>query len=222
MLSATPVNNRFSDLRNQLALAYEGHSENLTKNLKTTRTVEDIFKRAQKAFNDWSDLAPEKRTPKAILDSLDIDFFELLDSVTIARSRKHIQAFYDTSDIGKFPDRLPPKSYHCPLTTLTSTPPTNEIFKQLRLLKMCVYAPISYVLPSRLKKYEELYDTEVNGGRGKLTQQDREKALVALMTTNLLKRLESSVYAFRKTLSALKANHEAILATIDEFYKKVA
>lgn len=220
MLSATPVNNRFSDLRNQLALAYEGHSENLTKNLKTTRTVEDIFKRAQKAFNEWSDLAPEERTPKAILDSLDIDFFELLDSVTIARSRKHIQAFYDTSDIGKFPDRLSPKSYHCPLTTLASAPPTNEIFKQLRLLKMCVYAPISYVLPSRLKKYEEMYDTEVSDGRGKLTQKDREKALVALMTTNLLKRLESSVYAFRKTLNALKCNHEAVLATIDEFHKK--
>lgn len=220
MLSATPVNNRFSDLRNQLALAYEGHSENLTKNLKTTRSVEDIFKRAQKAFNDWSDLEPEERTPKAILDSLDIDFFELLDSVTIARSRKHIQAFYDTSDIGKFPDRLPPKSYHCPLTTLASAPPTNEIFTQLRLLKMCVYAPISYVLPSRLKKYEELYDTEVSGGKGKLTQQDREKALVALMTTNLLKRLESSVYAFRKTLNALKANHEAVLAKIDDFHKK--
>ncbi len=220
MLSATPVNNRFSDLRNQLALAYEGHSENLTKNLKTTRSVEDIFKRAQKAFNDWSDLEPEERTPKAILDSLDIDFFELLDSVTIARSRKHIQAFYDTSDIGKFPDRLPPKSYHRPLTTLTSAPPTNEIFTQLRLLKMCVYAPISYVLPSRLKKYEELYDTEVSGGKGKLTQQDREKALVALMTTNLLKRLESSVYAFRKTLNALKANHEAVFAKIDDFHKK--
>ena len=220
MLSATPVNNRFSDLRNQLALAYEGQSENLTKNLKTTRSVEDIFKRAQKAFNEWSDLAPEDRTPKAILDSLDIDFFELLDSVTIARSRKHIQAFYDTSDIGKFPDRLPPKSFHCPLTTLSSAPPTNEIFKQLRLLTMCVYSPISYVLPSRLKKYEEMYDTEVSGGRGKLTQQDREKALVALMTTNLLKRLESSVFAFRKTLNALKTNHEAVLAKIDEFQEK--
>ena len=220
MLSATPVNNRFSDLRNQLALAYEGESDNLTKNLKTTRSVEDIFKRAQKSFNDWSELPPEERTPKAILDSLDIDFFELLDSVTIARSRKHIEAFYDTSDIGKFPDRLPPKSYHCPLTTLASAPPSNEIFNQLRQLKMCVYAPISYVLPSRLKKYEELYDTEVSGGRGKLTQQDREKALVALMTTNLLKRLESSVYAFRKTLTALKNNLDAVLATIDEFHQK--
>ncbi len=220
MLSATPVNNRFSDLRNQLALAYEGHSENLTKKLKTSRSVEGIFKRAQKAFNEWADLAPDERTPKAILDSLDIDFFELLDSVTIARSRRHIQAFYDTSDIGKFPDRLRPKSFHCPLTTLASAPPTNEIFKQLRLLKMCVYAPISYVQPSRLKKYEEMYDTEVSGGRGKLTQQDREKALVALMTTNLLKRLESSVYAFRETLSALKNNHEKVLDKIDEFHNK--
>jgi SNF2 family DNA or RNA helicase len=220
MLSATPVNNKFTDLRNQLALAYEGDSTNLTKNLKTTNTVEAIFKNAQRAFNDWSKLDPEHRTPKAILDTLDIDFFELLDSVTIARSRKHIQTFYDTTDIGRFPTRRPPLSYHCPLTTRDDVVGLNEIFDQLKLLKLSVYAPISYILPSRLKKYEELYDTEVEGGKGKLRQVDREKSLVALMTTNLLKRLESSVYSFRKTLKSLSDNHNNVLALIDKFYNK--
>ena len=220
MLSATPVNNKFTDLRNQLALAYEGESSNLTKNLKTSNTVEAIFKNAQRAFNDWSKLAPEQRTPKAILDSLDIDFFELLDSVTIARSRKHIQTFYDTTDIGRFPKRRAPLSYRCRLTTRNDVVSLSDIFDHLKLLKLSVYAPISYILPSRLKKYEELYDTEVDGGKGKLRQVDRERSLVALMTTNLLKRLESSVYSFRKTLQSLSDNHKRVLALIDKFHSK--
>ncbi|NCB40873.1 MAG: ATP-dependent helicase, partial [Erysipelotrichia bacterium] len=159
MLSATPVNNRFNDLRNQLALAYEGDSENLSKKLRSKRSVEDVFRRAQVAFNHWTKLPPEKRTAKAILDALEFDFFELLDSVTIARSRKHIQTFYDTSDIGKFPERLKPLSFRCPLTNRDDVFGFNEIFRQLSLLKLSVYAPISYILPSRLRKYEEMYDT---------------------------------------------------------------
>lgn len=114
MLSATPVNNRFNDLRNQLALAYEGDSENLSKKLRTSKSVEEVFRNAQKAFNVWSKLPPEERTPRAILDGLDFDFFELLDSVTIARSRKHIQTFYDTKGIGQFPERRKPLSFQSP------------------------------------------------------------------------------------------------------------
>lgn len=217
MLSATPVNNRFNDLRNQLALAYEGDSSNLSKHLKTSRTVEEIFRSAQAAFNAWSKLPPEQRTAKAILDSLEFDFFELLDSVTIARSRKHIQSYYDTTDIGHFPERLQPKSFHCQLTTRTDVMSLDEIFEQLSLLKLSLYAPVSFILPSRIKKYEDLYDTEVEGGKGKLRQVDREKSLVALMTTNLLKRLESSVYAFRSTLQTLSDNHQRLLNIIDDF-----
>ena len=219
MLSATPVNNRFSDLRNQLALAYEGESENLSQKLRTEKDIETIFSRAQAAFNTWSNLPPEQRTAAAILSALDFDFFELLDSVTIARSRKHIETFYDTADIGKFPQRLKPLSFHCQLTDRTDVIGFNDIFNQLSLLKLAVYAPISYILPSRLAKYEDLYDTQVGGGKGKLKQADREKSLQALMTTNLLKRLESSVEAFRLTLQGLKNNHQKTLAKIDGFLK---
>ncbi|WP_075257036.1 helicase-related protein [Herbaspirillum camelliae] len=217
MLSATPVNNRFNDLRNQLALAYEGDSENLSKKLRTGKTVEDIFRDAQASFNAWAKLPPEERTARAILDSLDFDFFELLDSVTIARSRKHIQTFYDTKDIGQFPERCKPLSFHSPLTQRTDVMSFNEIFEQLSLLKLAVYAPISYILPSRLKKYEELYDTQVSGGKGKFKQADREKSLQALMTTNLLKRLESSIESFRLTLQSLRTNHTNTLAKISTF-----
>jgi hypothetical protein len=219
MLSATPVNNRFNDLRNQLALAYEGQSEALSKNLKTQTSIEEIFRRAQKAFNEWSLLPPEERTAASILKTLDFDFFELLDAVTIARSRKHIETFYDTKDIGKFPQRRKPLSFHRPITERSDVMGFNDIFTQLSVLKLAVYAPISYILPSRLRKYEEIYDTQVEGGRGKLRQADRERSLQALMTTNLLKRLESSVAAFRLTLRSLGANISRTLDAITEFEK---
>ncbi len=217
MLSATPVNNRFTDLRNQLALAYEGQSEALSKNLKTQTSVEEIFRRAQKTFNEWSSLPLEERTAASILKALDFDFFELLDAVTIARSRKHIETFYDTKDIGKFPQRRKPLSFHRPITERSDAIGFNDIFTQLSVLKLAAYAPISYILPSRLRKYEEIYDTQVEGGRGKLRQADRERSLQALMTTNLLKRLESSVAAFRLTLRSLGANVSRTLDAITEF-----
>ena len=216
MLSATPVNNRFNDLRNQLALAYEGNSENLSKKLRTSKSVEEVFRNAQKVFNTWSKLPPEKRTARAILDTLDFDFFELLDSVTIARSRKHIQTFYDTKDIGQFPERRKPLSFHCPLTQNLDVIGFNEIFGQLSRLKLAVYAPVSYILPSRLQKYEDLYDTKV-GSKGTLRQVDRENSLQSLMTVNLLKRLESSVASFRLTLQSLRENHQATLDKIARF-----
>ncbi len=219
MLSATPVNNRFNDLRNQLALAYEGDPENLSAKLKTEKDINDIFRKAQAAFNTWSTLPPEDRTPAAILNALDFDFFELLDSVTIARSRKHIETFYDTTDIGTFPLRRQPLSFHCPLTQRPDVIGFNDIFNQLSLLKLGVYAPVGYILPSRLAKYEALYDTEVKGGGAKLKQRDREKSLQALMTVNLLKRLESSVEAFRLTLQKLASHHVATLSKIDVFNK---
>jgi len=217
MLSATPVNNRFNDLKNQLALAYEGDSENLSKKLRTGKSVEEIFRSAQKIFNFWSKLPPEQRTAQSILDALDFDFFEVLDSVTIARSRKHIETFYDTTDIGKFPERRKPFSFRCPLTSRPDVIDFNEIYQQLSLLRLSVYAPVSYILPSRLKKYEDLYDIDVEGGRGKLRQVDRERSLQSLMTTNLLKRLESSVESFRLTLRVLEKNLENTLLIIEQF-----
>ena len=216
MLSATPVNNRFNDLRNQLALAYEGDSENLNKKLRTSKSVEEVFRNAQRAFNTWSRLPPEQRTPRAILDALDFDFFELLDSVTIARSRKHIQTFYDTKDIGPFPERRKPLSFHCPLTTRADVMGFNDIFENLAKLNLAIYAPLSYILSSRRKKYEDMYDTQVSGG-GALRQIDREQSLKKLLTVNLLKRLESSVAAFRLTLQMLQNNHQQTLGKVEAF-----
>lgn len=217
MLSATPVNNRFNDLRNQLALAYEGDSTEMTRKLGLQTSVEQVFKEAQTAFNQWSKLPAERRTSQAILSMLNFDFFKLLDGVTIARSRHHIQRYYDTTEVGQFPERNKPLSFHVPITHDEDIIELDEIYKRLTQLNLSIYAPMSFILPSRIKKYEDLYDTQVEGGSGRLRQVDREKSLKALMTTNLLKRLESSVHSFRLTLQKLTENLEQTLSTIDEF-----
>lgn len=215
MLSATPVNNRFVDLKNQIALAYEGESSVLDSKLNTSRSIEDIFKQAQGAFNAWSKLETQDRTTARLLKMLDFDFFELLDSVTIARSRKHIEKYYDTSDIGTFPKRNIPISKRPGLTDLDTAINYNEIFEQLSMLQLCIYTPTLFILPSKLEKYMSKYDSrQVKGG---LTQSGREQGIRRLMATNLMKRMESSVYAFRLTLVRIKDYIDKTIETITEF-----
>ena len=219
MLSATPVNNRFNDLKNQLALAYEGESQNIDSKLDTERDIETIFRRAQASFNVWAKLSPQERTTSAILNLLDFDFFKLLDSVTIARSRKHIQSFYDTKDIGQFPQRLKPLSFRTHISTDEQAVSLNQLYQDLSLIRMAVYAPVGYILDSKLAKYEAIFDTQTQGG-GRFRQADREKSLQALMTVNLLKRLESSIHAFRLTLTVLQSNIKNVLSQIDDYKKR--
>lgn len=197
MLSATPVNNRFNDLKNQLALAYEGNPEKLDNKLETERGIESIFRSTQKAFNKWSKLPVEERTTEALLDTLDFDFFEILDNLTIARSRKHITTYYDTSAIGEFPKRNKPVSIRAALAKET-TINFKDIAEKLTLLNLAIYSPVSYLLQSKISLYADLYDKDVKSGRFKQT--DREKHLQILMRMNLLKRIESSVEAFRLTI----------------------
>lgn len=198
MLSATPVNNRFADLKNQLALAYGDDYATFNARLETSKTVEVVLANAQKAFNEWSKLPKEERRAADLMSLLDIDFSILLDNVTIARSRKHITKYYDTSEIGKFPARRKPVSYYCDIALKEDTLEYNDIFNTLMNLTMSVYAPMDYIHASRLSKYEAMYDTKV--GASTLKQTNREKALQKLMTINMLKRLESCVDSFRITV----------------------
>lgn len=215
MLSATPVNNRFVDLKNQLAIAYEGDSENMNSQLNTTKTIEEIFRQAQKAFNTWSKLDPAARTTNTLLRTLDFDFFELLDSVTIARSRKHIEKYYDTSEIGKFPERRKPISLRPKLTDLPSAINYNQIYEQLMLLSLCIYTPSNYIFASKMQKYIDL--THNKGDN--LTQTGREQGIRRLMSINLLKRLESSVNSFQLTLTRIKELIRTTIDAIDRFEK---
>ena len=208
MLSATPVNNRFVDLRNQLAIAYEGDSKQIDSKLGTKKSIDDIFRQAQKAYNAWCKLDPEDRTTDALLRTLDFDFFEVLDSVTIARSRKHISKYYSTAEIGKFPERLKPISLRPSLTSLKSAINYNQIYEELMKLSLCIYTPSNYIFPSKINKYMDLtHNKGIN-----LTQRGREQGIRRLMSINLLKRLESSVFSFNLTLSRIR---ELITKTID-------
>ena len=212
MLSATPVNNKFLDLKNQLALAYEGHTDYIDEKLNTNRSIDEIFKNAQRAFNEWSNWDVEERTTDNLLKMLSFDFFEVLDSVTIARSRKHIQKYYDTTDIGTFPTRLKPLPLRPDLTDLKEAINYNEIFEQLMQLTLSIYTPSMYIHPSKAEKYSELFKDNKS-----LTQLGREQGIRRLTAINLMKRMESSVYAFNLTLIRIKDLIKNTIEMIDDY-----
>ena len=209
MLSATPVNNRFVDLRNQLELAYEGNPNLINPKLGTTHSIDEIFRNAQTAFNQWSKLEAEKRTTDALLKSLDFDFFKLLDSVTIARSRKHVEKYYDIDKIGSFPERLKPISLQPHLSDLDNAINYREIYEELMQLNLAVYIPTDFVFPSKIDKY---VDTSLN-----INRVGREMGIRRLMSINLLKRLESSVASFRLTLGRVRKLIEDTIVEIDAY-----
>lgn len=209
MLSATPVNNRFIDLKNQLAIAYEGDVSLIDNRLGTTKSIDEIFRQAQRAFNTWSELDIADRTTDALLKTLDFDFFELLDSVTIARSRKHIEKYYDTGVIGKFPIRKKPISLRPVLTNLETATNYNQIYEELSKLSLCIYTPSNYIFPSKMQKYIDLTHNKGN----ELTQTGREQGIRKLMSVNLLKRLESSINSFQLTLQRI---YSLINDTVDK------
>lgn len=210
MLSATPVNNRFRDLRNQLALAYAGDPAAWTGKLRLSNDIETVFRNAQTAYARWTKFAPDQRTTQALTDMLDFDFFEVLDQVTVARSRKHIQRYYDMSALGPFPRRLTPISKRPKLSTLPDSINYREIYDELDALTLAVYMPSAYLQPSAAWKY-------IDPESGNLSIAGRETGLRRLMSTNLLKRLESSVHSFRLTLERVLGTMEDAIDTIEDF-----
>ena len=212
MLSATPVNNRFNDLKNQLQLAYEGEVERMDSLLNTTSSIDDIFRQAQKSYNHWAKLPNSERTTEKLLSMLSFDFFEVLDSVTIARSRKHIEAYYNTEAVGKFPLRLAPISRRPSLTDLPTAINYNEIFNQLQKLNLAIYTPSAFILPSKIADYA--LDPETHGAG--LSLVGREMGIRRIMCILMLKRLESSVNSFRLTLGRLLNLITKTIEKIDE------
>ncbi len=211
MLSATPVNNRFSDLRHQLELAYEGDNSLINEKLNTDKPIDLIFRSAQTAFNKWSKQDQKERTTENLLRSLDFDFFTMLDSVTIARSRKHIEKYYDIEAIGNFPERLKPIALRAKLTDLTGAIDYDEIYDLLMNLNLSVYTPTNFLLDSKRGKY---IDSNINIDRA-----GREIGIRRLMSINLLKRLESSVVSFSITLGRVHKLIDDTIETIDAYKK---
>ncbi len=213
MLSATPVNNRFYDLRNQLALAYEGHAELINSKLNTKTDIDTIFRNAQTVFNAWSKQPAEERTTASLLSELDFDFFEVLDSVTIARSRKHIQRYYDTTEIGSFPARNKPLSFRPKLTDRPGAINYQEVYEQITSLNLSIYTPSAYILPSKIAKY---IDPDSKHAKT-ISQAGREQGIRRLMSINLLKRMESSVHSFQLTIQRIYALYDDTLRQIAAF-----
>lgn len=216
MLSATPVNNRFNDLKNQLQLAYEGKAENINGLLDTGKSIDSIFRDAQTVYSKWAKLSPEKRTTEKLVDSLSYDFFQLLDAVTIARSRSHIIKYYNTNDVGKFPERLSPVSRRPKLTDLNDAITFADIAEMLNRLNLSIYTPSLFIFESEKDNYGIDYE-----GEG-LTVDGREKGIRKLMAINLLKRLESSVNSFRLTLTRIRDFINDSITAIDKFQESGA
>lgn len=221
MLSATPVNNRFTDLKNQIALAYEWHTDKVDDKMDVQKSIDTILTNAQRVFNDWSKLDIEDRTSKELLKRLsaNFDFFKLLDSITIARSRKHIEKYYDVEKIWKFPNRKIPITKRSDITDIEWFMNIKELYWELSKLNMSVYTPFDYILPSKIIFYNEFYDTSVQGWNSILKQTTRERSIQKLMKINLLKRLESSVDSFRLTLSKYISSIDWLIKSIDQFEK---
>ena len=212
MLSATPVNNRLADLKNQIAFATEGDDAALFDH--GIASIDSTTRRAQKAFNRWLELPEAERTPPLLVEMLGFDYFSLLDHLTIARSRRHIEKYYGTAETGRFPGRLPPVNIKADVDRAGEFQSIKAINLEIRRLKLASYAPLRYVKEGRLAAYDEKYSTAIRGGESIFRQVDREESLIHLMRVNLLKRMESSVWSFGLTVGRQLRDVDATLARL--------
>ena len=214
MLSATPVNNRMNDLKNQVVFITEGSDAALEP--FGVKSIAHTLKEAQGKFNQWLQLPAENRDTDALLDSMNLGYFKLLDLLTIARSRKHIEKYYDLDEIGAFSERAKPINIKADIDTEKNFPELREINRDIRLLNLSSYAPLKYVLPAMFEEYGRKYDMVV-AGKSVFRQIDREQNLIHLMRVNLLKRMESSINSFALTVSRLLVNVRDIIRQIESF-----
>ncbi len=214
MLSATPVNNRLADLRNQIAFATEGDDTALAD--QGISSIDGTTQLAQKQFNRWLDLDERDRTPSQLIEMLGFDYFTLLDRLTIARSRRHIEKYYGTLETGRFPERLKPINVKPDVDLAGEFPSIREINLEIQRLNLAAYAPLRYVLPHKRDAYDEKYSTKLRSGEGFFRQVDREESLIQLLRINALKRMESSVFSFALTVQRQLNDVEATLARIEE------
>ncbi|MCW8175552.1 helicase-related protein [Verminephrobacter aporrectodeae] len=213
MLSATPVNNRLADLKNQIAFVTAGDDTALSEHGITS--IDSTTRRAQKAFNRWLELPDEEKTPALLVERLGFDYFALLDHLTIARSRRHIERYYGTTETGRFPERLPPINIKVDVDRAGEFRSISDINLEIRRLKLAAYTPLRYVLPHKQNAYDAKYSTRIRGGDNFFRQADREDSLIHLLRVNVLKRMESAVSSFALTVQRQFKDVEAILAQID-------
>ena len=209
MLSATPVNNRLTDLENQIRLITEDRDDAFRQT--GIPSIRGTLNTAQDRFEKWTDktkeLSNQSNRQDSLSESLNADFFTLLDRLTIARSRTHIENFYrDTIDqIGGFPDRDDPQSIFPEIDLQGNFPTYQTISTQIDGYKLARFIPSNYIRPECLHHYVE----------GLLRQ--RELNLIGMMKVNFLKRLESSVYSFATTLERTVNEITKLESKIEDF-----
>lgn len=210
LLSATPVNNRFKDMENQLELA--SSSKDLSEILLNGKPLPQIFKKADSDFNKWLKSAKGEKTTDSLMRSLDPDFIHFIESVSIARSRSHIKKFYGENPNLNFPNRLKPISIAKYEDYELASDQYRNIAETLLLLNLSIYSITDFIKPEFRNKYRDLFeDKEIAEKRGNMGQ------IITLMRSNILKRLESSAFSFDKTLTNIQTKIETALEKIERY-----
>ena len=211
MLSATPVNTSLRDLRNQIYLMTEKRESAFRETLGIG-DIRSMFGVAQREFQQWEKARrSEGNADKvALLERLGADFLSLLDAVTIARSRDHIQRFYPdvTAKIGGFPQRAKPENLYPP-TDGNGELSYDDLHRRIGEFRLAVYMPSQYVKDTAsLEKEKETL---------RFDQRDRERWLIGMMRVNLLKRLESAVHSFTLTMGRIIEKMDDLERRIEEW-----
>ncbi len=214
MLTATPVNNNLRDLRNQIYFITEGHDTSFHDSLRI-RSIADTLKNAQTVFTHWS--KQRSRDVRHLLEKLDSSFFKLLDELTIARSRRHIQKYYKESihKVGEFPVREKPVSVYPLIDLENEFISYDQLNREIHNYKLSLFNPSAYVLDEFKGLYE---DRAVKN----FTQEGREHFLIGMMKVNFLKRLESSVSSFATSMQRTVEKIEILEKKIADFRANLA
>lgn len=190
-----------NDIKNQIAFITEENDKALSE--EGIESIDLVLRKAQAVFNTWSKLPDEERSTDAFGEMMDMYYFKLLDTLTLACSRKHIEKYYNMAEIGKFPNRLKPVNLYTDIDLKNEFPSAEEVNKLIKNLNMYMYSPLSYVLPNKQEEYSRKYDVTVKGGNNVFRQTDREQALTGLMRVGLLKRMEISINSFELTVGKM-------------------
>lgn len=196
LLSATPVNNSLTDLKNQIALITGDNDDAYEK--EGIESIGQTLRKASAIFNAWERHGYSSK--EELYDSLPKDFFDLLELLTISRSRKHITNYYKSEDIGTFPAKMPVSTYNPNIDTQRKLLNFKETLVTLEDLQLAAYTPMRYIKREYRDMYQRMYQT-IHKGKVVFTQEGRENTTKILQMFNLFKRLESSVYAFLQTLN---------------------
>jgi len=211
LLSATPVNNDLKDLRNQVYFLTEGSDVAFSETLGIA-SLKETLATAQKMFSLWARKRSAERKTSELLEKLNAAFFKLLDELTIARSRKHIQKYYkeNIAQLGGFPVRKKPISIYPDIDLGGRFLSYDKLNDEIEGYKLSLFNPSKYVREEFKPEYEK--HTALP-----FTQALRERYLIGMMKVNFLKRLESSVKSFEITMGRTIAKIEGLENKIHNF-----